>query len=77
MKFTEAGEPYYVDHVSKKTQWQHPAITGPQVTEMVTLFNILIKQILKKLMGVLSYLCCKDISIPCLCSNLKTLDRKL
>lgn len=30
MKFTEAGEPYYVDHVSKKTQWQHPAITGPQ-----------------------------------------------
>ena len=73
MKFTEAGEPYYVDHVSKKTQWQHPAITGPQVTEMVTLK----KQILKLLMGVLSYLCCKDISIPCLCSNLKTLDRKL
>ena len=31
MKFTEAGEPYYVDHVSKKTQWQHPAITGTQV----------------------------------------------
>lgn len=30
MKFTEAGEPYYVDHVTKKTQWQHPAITGPQ-----------------------------------------------
>ena len=73
MKFTEAGEPYYVDHVSKKTQWQHPAITGPQVTEMVTL----IKLMLKLLMGVLSYLCCKDISIPCLCSNLKTLDRKL
>ena len=73
MKFTEAGEPYYVDHVSKKTQWQHPAITGPQVTEMVTL----IKLMLKLLMGVLSYLCCKDISIPCLCSNLKTLERKL
>ena len=33
MKFTEAGEPYYVDHVSKKTQWQHPAATqATQVT---------------------------------------------
>ena len=27
LKFTEAGEKYYVDHVSKKTQWEHPAIT--------------------------------------------------
>ena len=43
MKFTEAGEPYYVDHVSKKTQWQHPAITaGPQVT--VFWFSILTKR---------------------------------
>ena len=27
MKFTESGEKYYVDHVSKKTQWEHPSIT--------------------------------------------------
>ena len=41
MKFTEAGEPYYVDHVSKKTQWQHPAITaGPQVTVLCTWVSI-------------------------------------
>lgn len=49
MKFTEAGEPYYVDHVTKKTQWQHPAITGPQVTQVVTWFFILIKHTLKLL----------------------------
>ena len=30
IKYTEAGEPYYVDHVSKKTQWQDPRST--QVT---------------------------------------------
>ena len=47
MKFTEAGEPYYVDHVTKKTQWQHPAITGPQVSQVGSLFFILIKQIIK------------------------------
>ena len=30
IKYTEAGEAYYVDHVSKKTQWQDPRST--QVT---------------------------------------------
>ena len=48
MKFTEAGEPYYVDHVSKKTQWQHPAITGPQVSEMVTLKKQILKLLIPK-----------------------------
>jgi len=27
IKYTEAGEAYYVDHVSKKTQWQDPRST--------------------------------------------------
>jgi len=34
MKFTEAGEPYYVDHVSKKTQWQHPGSTQTQAKQL-------------------------------------------
>jgi len=24
MKYTEQGEPYYIDHVNKRTQWHHP-----------------------------------------------------
>lgn len=33
LKFTDQGEQYFVDHVSKKTQWQDPRITQAQAKQ--------------------------------------------
>ena len=42
VKYTEQGEQYFVDHVSKKTQWQDPRITQVSSVKTVILWITLL-----------------------------------
>lgn len=45
MKYTEAGEQYFIDHVTKKTQWQDPRINQHAQQQMLKLKQAQLKML--------------------------------
>ena len=45
MKYTEAGEQYFIDHVTKKTQWQDPRINQHAHQQMLKLKQAQLKML--------------------------------
>ena len=45
MKYTEAGEQYFIDHVTKKTQWQDPRINQLAQQQMLKLKQAQLKML--------------------------------
>jgi len=45
MKYTEAGEQYFIDHVTKKTQWQDPRINQHVSQQMLKLKQAQLKML--------------------------------